>query len=253
MSRNLPAIRAAPEGKRRDSILIKRTLPLAALATIATLLFWFDLDRFLTFEALQTHHRDLTGFVADQGALAIAAFLTIYAIATAVSLPGGAVMSIAGGFLFGSAFGTLYIVLAATLGATAVFLIARTAFGDALRSRAGSALQKMEAGFKANAFSYLLTLRLIPLFPFVLVNLVPAFLGVSLRTYVVATVIGIVPGAFVFASAGAGLGSVLDTAESLSPGAVLTPEVVIAFTGLGLLSLLPVLYKRLAPARAGRR
>ena len=166
-----------------------------------------------------------------------------------MSLPGGAILSIAGGFLFGAWLGTLYIVVGATVGATAVFLITRTALGDALRARAGPWLKSMEAGFQENALSYLLVLRLVPLFPFFVVNLVPAFLGVGLRTYVVGTFVGIVPGAFVFAFTGAGLGSVFDSSESFSPAAVLTPEVIVALTGLALLSLLPVAYKKIKTRR----
>ena len=234
----------------RTGGLVKRLLPLALLVVATAAVFFFDLDRFLTFEALRENRFVLMDFVDNQGLLAVFVFMAIYAIATAVSLPGGAILSIAGGFLFGRWLGTAYIVLAATLGATGIFLIAKTALGDALRKRAGPALAGMEAGFKENAFSYLLTLRLIPLFPFFLVNLVPAFLGVTLRTYVAATIIGIVPGAFVFASAGVGLGSLFDSNEGFSAGAVLTPEILIALTGLGLLSLAPVAYKKW---RAGRQ
>jgi uncharacterized membrane protein YdjX (TVP38/TMEM64 family) len=102
----------------------------------------------------------------------------------------------------------------------------------------------MEAGFQENAFNYLLVLRLIPLFPFWIVNLVPAFLGVKLRTYMLGTLIGIIPGSFVFASVGAGLGSVLDSGQEFSPSSVLTPQIVIALIGLAVLALLPVAYRK---------
>ena len=152
-------------------------------------------------------------------------------------------LSIAGGFLFGGLLGALYVVIGATIGATALFLIARSALGDSLRTRAGPWLAKMEAGFQENALSYLLVLRLVPLFPFFVVNLVPAFLGVQLWTYVLGTFFGIIPGALVFTYSGAGLGSVFDSDQPFSIGAVLTTEVVIALLGLALLSLVPVLYK----------
>jgi len=154
------------------------------------------------------------------------------------------VLTITGGFLFGSIVATVLVVVAATLGATLVFLIARSALGDPLRARAGPFLQRMEAGFQEDAFNYLLVLRLIPIFPFWIVNLVPAFLGVPLRTYVLGTSIGIIPGSFVFASVGAGLGSVLDSGQAFSPASVLTPQVVIALVGLALLALLPVAYRK---------
>ncbi len=239
----------AAKASQGRSPILRRVVPLAALAVIAVVVFWFDLDRYLTFAALKEHRHALVDLVERQMVLAIMAYITIYAVATAVSLPGGAILSIAGGFLFGSWFGTLWVVIAATIGATAIFLIARTALGEPLRRRAGPALRGMESGFRENAFSYLLTLRLIPLFPFFLVNLVPAFLGVNLRSYVLATLIGVIPGAFVFASSGVGLGSVFESAGDLSVKSVLTPEILIALTGLGLLSLLPVAYKRLRKNR----
>ena len=228
----------------RTGAVLRKILPLLALAAVAGVILWFDLDRYLTFSALKEHRHALIAFVDEQMALAVLTYIVVYALATAVSLPGGAILSVAGGFLFGAWLGTLWIVMAATIGATAIFLIARTALGGPLRRRAGPALRRMEDGFSKNAFSYLLTLRLIPLFPFFLVNLVPAFLGVTLRTYVIATAVGVIPGAFVFASSGVGLGSVFDSSESFSASSVLTPEILVALTGLGLLSLLPVVYKR---------
>ena len=228
----------------------KRWLPVLALVGAVGAIFALDLDRFLTFEALRENRHLLMSFVDDQAVLAASLFVLVYAAATAMSLPGGAILSIAGGFLFGAWLGTAYIVVGATIGATAVFLIAKTALGDALRARAGPWLKSMEAGFQENALSYLLVLRLVPLFPFFVVNLVPAFLGVPLRTYVIGTFVGIVPGAFVFAFTGAGLGSVFDSSETFSPAAVLTPEVIVALTGLALLSLLPVAYKKIKARRS---
>ena len=235
---------------RRGSLQTgKRLLPVLALIAAGVAIFALDLDRFLTFEALRENRHLLMSFVDERAFLAAGLFVLIYAAATAMSLPGGAILSIAGGFLFGAWLGTLYIVVGATIGATAVFLIAKTALGDALRARAGPWLKSMEAGFQENALSYLLVLRLVPLFPFFVVNLVPAFLGVSLRTYVIGTFVGIIPGAFVFAFTGAGLGSVFDSSETFSPAAVLTPEVIVALTGLALLSLLPVAYKKFKARR----
>ncbi len=230
---------------------LRRLLPLAVLGAVIAAVFAFDLDRFLSFEALRDNREILMAFVQDQAILAVAVFVALYAVSTATSLPGGAVLSIAGGFLFGSVAGTAWIVIGATIGATALFLVAKTAFGDALRAKAGPWLKKMEAGFQDDALSYMLVLRLVPLFPFFVVNLVPALLGVRLRTYVVATFVGIIPGAFVFASVGAGLGSVFDSMEAFSPASALTPEVITALVGLAVLSLIPVAYKKLKARRAG--
>jgi uncharacterized membrane protein YdjX (TVP38/TMEM64 family) len=223
---------------------ITRLWPLAALALAIVIVLALDLDRYLTFDALREHRAALTEFVAANIVLATLVFMVVYAAAIALSVPGGAILTIAGGFMFGSILGTVLVVVAATLGATLVFLIAKTALGDPLRARAGPFLQRMEAGFQENALNYLLVLRLIPLFPFWIVNLVPAFLGVPLRTYALGTLIGIIPGSFVFASVGAGLGSVLDSGQEFSPSSVLTPQIVIALVGLALLALLPVAYRK---------
>ncbi|MCG8561839.1 MAG: TVP38/TMEM64 family protein [Hyphomicrobiales bacterium] len=227
----------------------KRLAPVAALAAAIAAVFGLGLDEYLSFEALRQNREVLTAFVGQHALVAVALFITVYAASTALSLPGGAVLSITGGFLFGSVFGTAYIVVGATLGAVGIFLAARTALGESLRANAGPWLKKMEDGFKENALSYLLVLRLVPLFPFFVVNLVPAVLGVPLRTYVLGTVIGIIPGSFVFASVGAGLGSVFDTKADFSPASALTPEVITALIGLSVLSLIPVVYKKVKAAR----
>ena len=246
--RSTVSVPADPSPPARFSV--RRLLPLAALALAVAAVFAFDLDRYLTFDALRENRAALTGFVAANGVLASAAYVLIYAAAVALSLPGGAVLTIGGGFLFGTVVGGALVVLAATVGATLLFLIAKTALGDPLRARAGPFLQKMEAGFQENALSYLLVLRLIPLFPFFIVNLVPAFLGVSLRTYVLATFVGIIPGTLVYASVGAGLGSVFDRAQQFSPASILTPQITVALVGLAMLALLPVVYRKLRARRA---
>ena len=231
-----------PPKPKRD--LVKRLLPLAAIAGATVAVFALGLDDYLTFDALRDNRTLLLDYVAANQVLAAVLFIALYALATSLSLPGGAALTIAGGFLFGAAAGTAWVVIGATLGATGIFLVARTALGETLRRNAGPHLRKMENGFKENALSYLLVLRLVPLFPFFVVNLVPAFLGVPLRTYVIGTFFGIIPGTAVFAVVGAGLGSVFDANESFSPASVLTPEAVAALLGLAALSLIPVLYKK---------
>lgn len=231
---------------------IRRFLPVIAIVAAIAAFFAAGLDDYVTFDALRDNRALLADFVAKFGFAAALLFMAVYATSTALSLPGGAVMSIAGGFLFGTFAGTAYVVIGATVGAIAIFLIAKTALGDALRAKAGPALKRMEAGFQENALSYLLVLRLVPLFPFFVVNIVPAFLGVPLRIYAIATFIGIIPGAFVFASVGAGLGSIFDSNQEFSPSAAVTPEVITALVGLALLSLLPVVYKKIKARRAAR-
>ncbi len=239
-----------PPTERRFSV--RRMWPLGVLALGTATVFALGVDEYLTVEALRANHDALKAFVAEHALAAPLGFMALYAAAVAFSLPGGAAMTVAGGFLFGSVIGTGWVVIAATIGATAVFLIARSTLGDALRARAGAWLVRLSLGFRENALSYLLTLRLIPLFPFFVVNLVPAFLGVPLRTYVVGTFVGIIPGSFVYTSIGAGLGSLFDveTGGTVSLAGVLTPEIVVALVGLAALSLAPVAYKRLKAQRA---
>ncbi len=234
------------------SFSFKRLIPVGILILGLVAFFAFGLNRYLTFDALREHRVALRAWVENQGILAGLIFMAIYAVAIAFSLPGGAVLSITGGFLFGSIWGTVCIVISATIGATALFLIAKTSFGDVLRAKAGPALQKMQQGFQEGALSYLLVLRLVPLFPFFLVNLVPAFLGVSLRAYIIGTFFGIIPGSFVFATVGAGLGSIFDQGGHFTAAGILTPQIVTALVGLAVLALIPVVYKKLKtrPANA---
>src|SRR5262249_45185303 len=148
--------------------------------------------------------------------------------------------------------GTVVVVISATLGGTVLFVIAKTTLGDALRARAGTWLHTLEAGFRKHALSYLIVLRLVPIFPFFIVNLVPAFLGVPLTTFVLGTFVGIIPGGFVYTSVGAGLGSIFDAGGTFSVKGVLTPQIITALVGLAVLALVPVAYKQIM-ARRGER
>jgi uncharacterized membrane protein YdjX (TVP38/TMEM64 family) len=224
---------------------MKRFLPLLCLVALIALVFAMGWHRMLSLDMLRERRAMLVGFVMDRFMLAVVLYAALYVVVVALSLPGGAIMTVAGGFLFGKWLGTPIVVVAATIGATVLFLIARSAFGDVLRAKAGPFLRKMEDGFRANAFWYLLSLRLIPVFPFFAVNLVPALLGVPLATYVLATVIGIVPASFVFASFGAGLGEIFDRGEMVNLKSVLTPGIMIALVGFAVLALIPVAVKHL--------
>ena len=232
-----------------DGHSLRRFVPVTVLLVGLAAFFAFGLDRYLTFDVLRENRAWLLAQVDQSAALAAAVYILIYIAVVAFSLPGGAVMTIAGGFLFGQILGTVYVVFAATVGATILFVAAKTAFGNLLRARAGPFLQRMEAGFRENALSYLLVLRLIPAFPFFVVNLVPAFLGVPLGIYIAATFVGIIPGTFVYALVGAGLGSIFDSGEDFTAGSILTTEIITALAGLAILALLPVAYKRWRKAR----
>jgi len=228
--------------------------PLALLVAGFVAFFATGASDYLSLAALKAHHATLTGWVGAHLLLTSLAFVAVYAAMTALSLPGGLLATVVGGFLFGRFLGTFLVVIGATIGATVLFLAARSSVGETLRARAGPRLKRLEDGFRRDAFNYLLVLRLVPLFPFFLVNLAPAFLGVPLRTYVAATFIGIIPGTFVFAQVGTGLGSLLEGDGELSLSGILTPDIIAALCGLAALALVPVIYRRFfaRPAPAPR-
>lgn len=211
-------------------------LALAAAGAFAGLRL-SGLGDYLSLDALKTHHQGLTVFIESNFLLAALAYAGIYIGAVAFSLPGAALLTLAGGFLFGTVTGTLLTVFSATFGATLIFLFARTIFGDAVLERLGPQAGRLAANIRRNAWPYLLALRLMPLFPFFLVNLIPAFAGVRLSTFVLTTMLGIVPGTAVFTLSGAGLGEVLGAGREMSFASILTPELIAALAGLSLLSL----------------
>ncbi len=221
-----------------------RALPVVILAVGMVAFFMLDLDDYITFESLHAHQDLLRDWVADYPVLTRAGYALVYTLCIAFSLPIGLILTLAGGFLFGLIEGTLITVAAATIGAVLVFLAARTALGDSLRARAGPFLSKLRAGFQENALSYLIVLRLVPLFPFWLVNIVPAMLGVPLRVFAIGTLFGIVPGTLVFVSIGNGLDALVDQGGAPGLGVFLEPSVLVPIAGLIVLSLLPVIYKR---------
>ena len=211
-----------------------------AIAVAIGAFFYFDLGRFLSLNALQENRDHLLSFTEANYATAVGLFVLAYIAVTSLSLPGAVILTLAGGFLFGSVFGTFYVNIGATTGATVAFLAARYLLRDWVEQKFGNTLGPIQAGFSKNAFNYLMTLRLIPLFPFFLVNMVSGLTRVSLGTYVTATAIGIIPGSFVFAYAGRQLGSINSLQE------IASPNVLVAFTLLGLLAMVPILYKKFA-------
>ena len=217
-----------------------------ALGAVALLLALraAGLGEVLSLEALARHREALSALVAQHAVLAAGGYVLAYAAAVALSVPGAVFLTLAGGFLFGAVPGTLLTVLGATIGATLVFLFARAIFGAQALDRFGAPAQRLAEGIRANAASYLLVLRLVPLFPFFLVNLVPAFVGVRLPVYVLTTFFGIIPGTFVFSLSGAGLGSILDAGGTLEPSSILTPQVLGALLGLAALSLAAIPLKK---------
>jgi len=229
----------------QTSSSVKGKLLIAALfAAALAAFFYFDLKQYLTLDALKSNRDRLLGFSEAHYLESVLLFIVVYIVQTAFSLPGGAILTLAGGFLFGSLLGTAYVNVGATLGATLAFLAARYLLHDWVERKFGSRLGSFQEGFSKNGFSYLMTLRLIPIFPFFLVNLLSGLTRVSLGTYVAATAIGIIPGSFVYAYAGRQLGMINSLKE------IASPPVLVAFTLLGLLALTPIVYRKLA-ARKG--
>lgn len=230
-------------GKARGLL---RFLPLALIAAGMAAAFLSGLHRHLGWEALRDARFALLDLVTAHPVAAPAAYVLAYVCVTAFSLPGAAAMTLAGGFLFGTLAGGGLAVVGATIGATAVFAAARTALGDRLRLRTGGMLARIEEGFRRDAASYLLFLRLVPAFPFFVVNIAAALLGARPAIFVATTLVGIVPGTLVFASIGAGLGSVFDAGARPDLSVALSWPVLGPLLGLGLLALLPVAWRRIA-------
>lgn len=233
----------------------RRWGPLALLVAALGLALALGLHRHLSLDALAERRAALGAFVAADPALAALAYVGAYVAVVALSLPGGAAMTLAGGLLFGAIAGAALAVMGATLGACVVFLAARAALAGALERRGGEAVRRAVAAVREGGFWYLLTLRLLPVVPFWLANLAPALAGMRFPPYVAATALGIVPGTAVFASVGAGLGGVLDAGGRPDLTVILSPPVLLPLLALAALSLLGAWWRsrRAVPdAHAGR-
>ncbi len=217
-----------------------------ALAVVALLvaLRFSGLGDLLSFDTLARHRATLGAWVSANPLLSAGAFVVIYAVAAAFALPGAIWLTLGGGFLFGAVLGTALTVAGATIGATLLFLFAQRVFGADALQKMGPRAEALARGIQANAWSYLLVLRLVPLFPFFLVNLVPAFCGVRPVVFIVTTALGIIPGTAVFSLSGAGLGRVLDAGGTPSLSGILTPEIIAALCGLAALALLAIPLKK---------
>ncbi len=233
-----------PTSDNGNKLSFRRLLPLMVIGASCIPFFAFGLGEYLSFDALKANREVIMTWTEENYLLAVPAFIGAYILIISMSLPGGVWLTVMGGFLFGTIETTTYVVFGATIGATVIFLAARYAFADYLQAKAGASVRKMEDGFRENALSYLLFLRLVPIFPFWLVNLVPAFIGVPVGTYVFGTFFGIIPGTFVFASVGSGLGAVFDGGGEPDLGIIFRPGILLPIIGLAVLSLIPVFYKK---------
>jgi uncharacterized membrane protein YdjX (TVP38/TMEM64 family) len=229
----------------------KRWLPLIVIAIALALFLMLGGQRYLSMDALAEHRRTLLSFAQAHPMGAPLLLVLVYAALVAISLPGASYLTIFAGFLFGTWWGGLAAWAGANIGANLIFAAAKTSLGESLSRKAGPWLAKFRDGFAANALSYLLVLRLAPVAPFWAVNIAPALLAVRQRDFALATLFGIIPGTFVYASIGAGAGAVLDAGQTLNlRGALLQPAVLGPIVGLIALSLLPILIKKLRKAPA---
>jgi uncharacterized membrane protein YdjX (TVP38/TMEM64 family) len=247
--------------QQNNASLSRRLAGPVILLAALVLGYGLGLHKYLSLASIAENRAQLAAFTADNFVTAIISFITVYALAVAVSFPGASILTILAGLLFGWLTGGLAAIIAATLGATIVFQIAKSSFGDVFAKKAGPFLNRISAGFADDAFNYMLFLRLVPAFPFWLVNIAPALANVKLRTFIITTFLGIIPGTFAFASIGAGLDSILTaqqntraqclttktTAEcpfELSLSSLITTELLLAFAALGVVSLIPVAIKK---------
>jgi uncharacterized membrane protein YdjX (TVP38/TMEM64 family) len=246
----------------------RRFVPLGLVALGMLAVFATGAYRHVSLETLVRHRMAIDGFITEHSVAAIAAFMAAYIVVVALSIPGAIVLTISSGILFGTLVGGTVAVISSSIGATIIFLVARSACGESLIRRAGPLAGKLAAGFRADAFSYLLFLRLVPAFPFFLVNLAPALVGVKLSTFVSATLIGVIPATFAFAFFGSGLDSVIAAQEKVfraclsggrsdchlqfDLGMIATPQLLGALATLGVIALIPIAIKRLRarPARS---
>lgn len=250
------------KGSPEATSSLKRWLPVAVLAAVMALAFAMGWHRHLSFKSIGMNYDALRGAIAGNLALSLLAYTGAYIAVVALSLPGALIMTLTGGLLFGWQIGAPAAVIGATIGATILFLVVNTSFGSTLAEKAGPFVANLRDGFQENALSYLLFLRLVPAFPFFIVNLAPALLGVPLRTFVIGTGLGIIPGTIAYALAGSGLGSVIEAQNatyktclaanpanaaacpySIDLSAVVTRELVWAGIALGVVALIPVVIK----------
>jgi len=235
----------------------KKWFPLIVVVGLLVAGYLGGLQEYFSLSKIIQNRTAIGEFVSTNILIASLAYILLYILIVATSFPGASVLTITSGFIFGVIYGGLLTVIGATIGAVIIFLIAKTSFGDFLQQKAGGFVSKMMEGFQRNAFQYLLTLRLTPLFPFWVVNIVPAMLNMKLSSYTTATVIGIIPGTFAIAYIGAGLDSVIAAQEAVNPGCanagtcsidpsvLITKDILFALAGLAFLSFLPFIIKKI--------
>jgi uncharacterized membrane protein YdjX (TVP38/TMEM64 family) len=224
---------------------LMQKLPLLIIVCVAVI-GAFTLRDYLSFDALRDNREALIEFRDANYLLTVLAFIGIYVVIVGFSLPGAAIATLTGGFLFATFPGALYNITGATLGATGIFLAARMGFGEKLGKRLEASdgpIKKIKDGIDKNQWSMLFLIRLVPAVPFFIANLIPAFLEVPLRRFVISTFIGIIPGSVVLTSVGAGLSEVFDRGETPNLGIIFEPHILLPILGLCALAVMPIVIK----------
>ncbi|MDT8272231.1 MAG: TVP38/TMEM64 family protein [Desulfomonilia bacterium] len=224
----------------------KKIALLIIIALTIGLFYYLDLGKYLTLENLKENRDLLQNYYSSHTLIFIVSYIVIYTVQTALSLPGAAILTLAGGAIFGAIMGTVWVNIGATTGAVLAFLLARTLLRDWVVKKFGRQMETLDKGLSESGMSYLLFLRLVPIFPFFLVNLACGITGLPLKTYILGTMVGILPGSFVYANAGASIASI-DTM-----GDVASPRVLVSFALLGLFALIPTAYKKIKASRQSR-
>lgn len=229
----------------RSSAGLAKRLPLMMILAVAAI-GAFTLRDYLSFQALADNRETLIAFRDANYVLTVVAFICAYIVIVAFSLPGAAIATLTGGFLFATFPGFLFNVIGATIGATAIFLAARMGFGEKLGAKleaSDGAIKKIKDGIDENQWSMLFLIRLVPAVPFFIANLVPSFLEVPLHRFVISTFVGIIPGSVVYTSVGAGLGEVFARGETPNLGIIFEPHILLPILGLCALAVLPIVIK----------
>ncbi|USQ96507.1 TVP38/TMEM64 family protein [Caulobacter sp. RL271] len=228
--------------RERAVTLLRRFGPLAVIVILFVAAFASGLAGHLSLEELRTRGAELQAFAREKPVLCAAIYLAIYVSSVAVSLPGALILSLTAGFLFGPLGGAL-AVTGATGGSTVTYLVFRTAFGDVLRRKPDAFLARMAEGLRRDAFNYLLTLRLIPAFPLLAVNVAAGVANIRTRTFVLASILGMIPSSFIYAGIGAGLGHLFARGGPVTIETLLSPRIYLPIIGMGVLAFLPLLWR----------
>lgn len=246
----LPAIGSEERPRSRQAIGIAGWAPLLTLVGLAAVVYASGAWRHLTLASLQVHRAALQSFVDAHIGLALASFMAIYALLVLLSVPGATVMTLAGGLLFGPWVGASATLVAATTGATGIYLIARSSLGAALARRAerkAGSLKSLAAGFQRDAFFYLLSLRLMPIVPFWVVNIAAGAGRASLRAFIGASLIGMAPASLIYSFIGSDLGRTFAAGRAPTLASLLDPRLLLPLAGLAVLALTPVILRRTIP------